>query len=287
MRWCYVWILFLAAPLHVFAQKSQKASTLNVYNEQGGIQMTIHYSPVCDCKTYTEFFGDGKILAKRTFKVDGKKEYVDGEEAEYYKDGKVKFSKQWKNAVPEGRAYYNHENGKLLREEFYQDKCKSGTWRTFDKDGFLIKEQVFVEGKTPWDSKADHCTTKLYVNNKLTATETIVAGKKGKMAVNDSAYYNRMMASSNIDGAAIFKLKCSVCHAPDKDGYGPALKGVYTKRKEGWLRNMIVNGQALVEGGDKDAIALSQKYRGLKHPNFQKLSKEQVDAVVGYLKGMK
>lgn len=264
-----------------------KPSTMKIYNEQGAVQMIIHYNPGCQCKTYTEYYGDGKMLAKRTFKVDGKKEFVDGEEAEYYPDGSLKFSKQWKDAVPEGRAFYNHANGKLLREEFYADKCKSGTWRTFDKDGFLIKEQTFADGKTAWNSKADHCVTKLYVNNKLTATETIVGGKKGKTAISDSNYYRAMTAASNVDGAALFKQKCGICHAADKEGVGPALKGVYGKRKEGWLQQMIVDGQGLVASGDKDAVALFNKYRRMKHPAYPKLTKPQVDALMGYLKGIK
>ncbi len=268
-------------------QDGGKAKTMTIYNETGGVQMTIHYNPACYCKTYTEFFSDGKILAKRVFKVDGKKEFVDGEDVEYYHDGNIKYYKFWKAAVPEGRVYYNHENGRLAREEFYKDNCKSGLWRWFDKDGFLIKEKVFTEGKTPWNSKADYSLNKFYVNNKLTLTELMVAGKKTKTNIADTIYYRAMTGDKTVDAASLFKLKCAACHAPDKDGYGPALNGVYARRKTDWLRAMIVNGQQLIDNGDPLAVALYEKFRHHQHPNYEKLSKEQVDALIVFLKGMK
>lgn len=67
-----------------------------------------------------------------------------------------------------------------------------------------------------------------------------------------------------VDAAALFKSKCSACHAMDKKKMGPALKDMVTDPKV--LRETIVNGRKMMP-----------KFAG-------KLSDEEIDAMVDFIK---
>ena len=67
-----------------------------------------------------------------------------------------------------------------------------------------------------------------------------------------------------VDAAALFKSKCSTCHAVDKKKMGPALKDMATDPKA--LRDTIANGRNMMP-----------KYAG-------KLSDEEIDALVDFIK---
>ena len=85
-------------------------------------------------------------------------------------------------------------------------------------------------------------------------------------------------------GEKLFQANCSVCHRMDRKMIGPPLRGVYAKRDSVWLRQMIVNGNKLVERSDKIAVALYEEYNRIYHVAFTNLSKGEVDAVMHYLK---
>ncbi len=72
------------------------------------------------------------------------------------------------------------------------------------------------------------------------------------------------IASDTPDGAALFKKKCSMCHKVDKKKVGPAVKAMNTDAEV--LRSVIADGRKMMP-----------KYSG-------KLSAEEIDAVVAYLK---
>jgi len=66
------------------------------------------------------------------------------------------------------------------------------------------------------------------------------------------------------DGAKIFKSKCAMCHKIDTKKVGPAVKAMNTDAEV--LRSTITDGRKMMP-----------KYSG-------KLSAEEIDAVVAYLK---
>jgi cytochrome c2 len=72
------------------------------------------------------------------------------------------------------------------------------------------------------------------------------------------------IASDAPDGAKIFKKKCAMCHKVDKKKVGPAVKAMNQDAE--MLRSVIVNGKKMMP-----------KYSG-------KLSAEEIDAVVAYMK---
>jgi len=72
------------------------------------------------------------------------------------------------------------------------------------------------------------------------------------------------IASDSIDAAKIFKKKCAMCHKVDKKKVGPAVKAMNQDAE--MLRSVIADGKKMMP-----------KYSG-------KLSAEEIDAVVAYLK---
>ena len=87
-----------------------------------------------------------------------------------------------------------------------------------------------------------------------------------------------------IDGKAIYKARCSACH---KIGggklVGPDLKGVTERRSEDWVKGFIKNSQAMIEAGDKDAIAIFDEYNKVMMPAHPDLTDDQLTALIRYI----
>lgn len=282
MKPILVLLFLLAYSIVASAQTDTKGlpSTTKIYNEEGKVQMTIFYNPSCQCKTYSEFFGDGKLLAKRVFKLVDGKEVVDGEDITYFHDGSIQAYKKWKDALPDGRFYFNHEDGRLEHEEFYDGKYKTGTWKYYDAFGRLVREQIYEPRTTLWNSKKDNATVKYYQNGTVVKTEKV----KGTTLSGSNATTPSPAVITTVDGASLFRLKCKACHDPESPSYGPAVKSFHKKRKEAWLYQWVRNADELVAAGDKDALALYQQWNNKKHPSQTKLTDEQIKAILSYLK---
>ena len=56
----------------------------------------------------------------------------------YYKSGKPKQEKNYKNGYLNGNLISYWENGKVHTKGKYEDNRRVGTWKTFDKKGNLI-----------------------------------------------------------------------------------------------------------------------------------------------------
>jgi len=278
-------IILLYIPVLITAQQNV-AKTTSIYDEQGKLQMLIQYNPSCSCRTYTEYYPDGKVYAKRVFKVVPQGEFIDGEDISYYYDGTIKQYKVWKDAVPVGRAYSNYENGQLEHEEFYENKLKAGAWRYFNKKGVLSKEHIFTQSKNAWNSKKDDFIVKYYADNKVLFTEVYKSGKKISSDLKEDPKKAMAANTEEYDGKKLFSFKCSACHTFDKDGFGPSLKDVTKRRNNQWLYAMVKDGAQLVKSGDKEAITLYNQWRQTKHPSMEKLDAKQIQLIIAYLKQM-
>lgn len=280
MRYFLFTLLVVFSPLLLCAQSPTQSSTTKIYNEEGKLQMTIAYNPSCSCRIYTEYYTDGKVFARRTFKVEGRKEFIDGEDVDYYHDGRIKRFKLWENALPVGRAYEIHPNGKLAYEEFYEDSYKTGTWKYYDSIGQLYLEKIFSPKKTAWSNDKDVATYKYYKAGKLIRTEN----RAGKVISTSTTNGQSAQKIDLHDGKILFEKRCAACHKYEEDSYGPALKGVATKRNKDWLYRMIHNGQQLVSEGDPIAVALFQQWKKREHPSQERLDRHQIEAIIKYLK---
>ncbi|GEO05760.1 hypothetical protein AAE02nite_34240 [Adhaeribacter aerolatus] len=85
-------------------------------------------------------------------------------------------------------------------------------------------------------------------------------------------------------GKKVFTDNCAACHSLDAQVVGPALKGVTERRDEAWVKNFIKNSSKLIQSGDKEAVALFEKFNKTQMPAFESsLSEEQLTSLVAYL----
>jgi len=82
-------------------------------------------------------------------------------------------------------------------------------------------------------------------------------------------------------GEDIYILKCTACHAPDKEKLGPAPVGVLDRRTPEWILNMILNPEEMAL---KDPIGrgLLMKYNTVMAN--QGLTKDDARAVLEYFR---
>ena len=92
-------------------------------------------------------------------------------------------------------------------------------------------------------------------------------------------------AQDAVAGKAIFEGNCTACHSIEADVVGPALKDAHKRRGDEWLVKFIKNSQALVQAGDKDAVALFEKFNKVPMPVFEgSLSDEDIANVIAFIK---
>jgi mono/diheme cytochrome c family protein len=84
-------------------------------------------------------------------------------------------------------------------------------------------------------------------------------------------------------GAAIFKQKCTACHAIGKVVIGPDLKGVDSRHDEAWLLKWIKNAPALIASGDPVAKKL-EGFSPASMSAFPELSDDDIKNVLAYVK---
>lgn len=85
-------------------------------------------------------------------------------------------------------------------------------------------------------------------------------------------------------GAAIFKQKCTSCHAIDKKVVGPALKGINERHDEAWLIKWTKNAPAMIASGDPAAKKLYEENKPAMMTAFSELSDDDVKSIYAYIK---
>jgi cytochrome c553 len=85
-------------------------------------------------------------------------------------------------------------------------------------------------------------------------------------------------------GKEIFSLRCAACHNVNKQLTGPALAGLHERREISWIVNFVRSSQKLVKNGDKDAVALFEKFNKIPMPDHADLSDEDIHSIVEYIK---
>lgn len=84
-------------------------------------------------------------------------------------------------------------------------------------------------------------------------------------------------------GGAIFKQKCTACHAIGKVVVGPDLKGINERRDAEWLVKWIKNAPALIASGDPVAKEVEQ-FSPAMMSAFPELSDDDIKNVLAYVK---
>lgn len=84
-------------------------------------------------------------------------------------------------------------------------------------------------------------------------------------------------------GQALFQKACASCHNIGKgDRIGPDLKGVSARRDRQWLTEFISQPAKVFARKDPIAMALAEKFRGVRMPNLG-LSEDDARDVIAYL----
>ena len=86
------------------------------------------------------------------------------------------------------------------------------------------------------------------------------------------------------DGKAIFTTRCAACHNINKQLTGPALAGVHERRSIDWIISFIHSSQGMVKKGDKEAIAIFEKFNKIPMPDHTDLSDVDIQSIVEYIK---
>lgn len=86
------------------------------------------------------------------------------------------------------------------------------------------------------------------------------------------------------EGKAIFTQRCASCHNVNKVLTGPALAGVHDRRSMDWIVSFVKSSQTMVKSGDKDAVALYEKFNKIPMPDHADLSDDNIKSIVEFIK---
>ncbi|HEX7846228.1 MAG TPA: cytochrome c [Chitinophagaceae bacterium] len=86
------------------------------------------------------------------------------------------------------------------------------------------------------------------------------------------------------EGKTLFMTRCAACHNVNKVMTGPALAGVHERRTEEWIIEFVRSSQTLVKSGDKDAVALFEKFNKVPMPDHPDLTSENIKSIIEYIK---
>ena len=86
-------------------------------------------------------------------------------------------------------------------------------------------------------------------------------------------------------GQQAFQAMCSACHTIGGGRLvGPDLQGIAERRSESWIIDFVQHSQALVQGGDEDAVAVFEEYNQIPMPD-QPLTEQEVRGILAYIAG--
>lgn len=94
----------------------------------------------------------------------------------------------------------------------------------------------------------------------------------------------KLIAAPTEEGQLIFMNQCAACHNVNKIMTGPALAGVDQRHSIDWIIHFVQSSQSVIKSGDKDAIALFEKFNKIQMPDHPDLSADDIKSVVQYIK---
>jgi mono/diheme cytochrome c family protein len=87
-------------------------------------------------------------------------------------------------------------------------------------------------------------------------------------------------AAAMTSGDVLFKNNCAQCHAVSERVVGPALAGLTTRRRIGWVVSWVKNSSKVVASGDEYAVKLFDDYGKQQMPSFPQLSDKDIKDIV-------
>lgn len=86
------------------------------------------------------------------------------------------------------------------------------------------------------------------------------------------------------EGRLIFSSRCASCHNVNKTIVGPALAGVTDRRDHDWIIKFVQSPLAMIQSGNKDAVAVYEKFNKIPMPDHKDLSAAQIESVLEFIK---
>ena len=86
------------------------------------------------------------------------------------------------------------------------------------------------------------------------------------------------------EGKTLFMTRCAACHNVNQVLTGPALAGVDQRRSIDWIINFVHSSRTMVAKGDKDAVAIFEKFNKVPMPDHPDLTDENIKQIVEYIK---
>ena len=150
----------------------------------------------------------------------------------------------------------------------------------------MVSETIY-KSEIPSNLNADIRLEKYYsTGEKLFYTKSFSSADSYILKVIDTPLYETyLLKRANRTGQEIFMEYCTSCHNPFKDATGPKLSGVTKRRTEKWLRSWISNPSKMLAEGDKQALALYNKWGKTSMTSFP-LSDAEMNKLIDYLKSI-
>lgn len=89
-------------------------------------------------------------------------------------------------------------------------------------------------------------------------------------------------SSSIAKGQLKFAQNCSACHNFNQDGIGPHLGGLTKEQPEEWIKAFIKDPKAIIDSGDKRAVALFKSFK-TSMPPFGFLTDDDLNTILSYI----
>lgn len=238
------------------------------------------------CKCYIErTYYKGNLLSIEQF-LDSVYWTKTGVTVYFYENGDTSDLAHYIDGQMNGLSFNKYKNGKLSILRNYKNSYPVGHWKYFDEEGILISEVIY-ESENPTELNADIRLEKYYsTGEKLFYTKSFSSADSFNIKIIDTNLYQAYLTKlANRNGRELFKGNCASCHNPLKDAVGPKLAGITKRRTEKWLRSWISNPRKMIAEGDKEALALYNKWGKTSMTAFP-LSDAEMNKLIDYLKSI-
>ncbi|MFT3885187.1 MAG: toxin-antitoxin system YwqK family antitoxin [Flavobacteriales bacterium] len=160
-----------------------KDSTWNYYDEAGRLRSTEHWKAGKKNGEQTQFYDDGKV-AERLFFADGVQH---GKAEQFLPDGKPKYTANFVKGEPEGTLTWYFPNGRKEIEGGTVNGDRDGSWYYYNEDGTVQIQVLYRKGEYVKDKKENGTFNEYYDDERPKGTVTYRKGlKEGPF----TEYYN-------------------------------------------------------------------------------------------------
>ncbi|WGH26733.1 MAG: c-type cytochrome [Candidatus Bostrichicola ureolyticus] len=97
--------------------------------------------------------------------------------------------------------------------------------------------------------------------------------------------FSEEIIGNSENGKKLFKKHCTACHSINlnKELIGPALAGITKIKNLNWLKKWIKDNKSMIKSGDKDAIAIYEKYNKIEMNVFPQLSNQDINDILLFI----